>query len=194
MKHAPLIAAALAVAILLPDIAAAGDPTAGKAKSEPCAACHGEDGNSQIENVPSLAAQPPYYLLLQLVLFRDKQRINEAMLPFVEKLTDADLEDLAAYFSAQQLAPEPAPADQTLAAKGKQIADGAHCGQCHLPTYAGREQMARLAGQREDYLLKALTDFKKAERSGLDGTMTEALYNLNEAEFPALAHYLSQLR
>ena len=37
-------------------------------------------------------------------------------------------------------------------------------------------------------------DAAEAERSGLDGTMTEALYNLNEAEFPALAHYLSQLR
>jgi cytochrome c553 len=194
MTQRPLLAAALAAALFLPVAGHAADATAGKEKSEPCAACHGEDGNSTLETVPSLAGQPPYYLTLQLILFRDKQRQNEAMLPFVEKLSDGDVEDLAAYYAAQPLVPEPAPTDKALFNKGRQIADNTHCGQCHLPTYLGREQMARLAGQREDYLLKALLDFKKAERPGLDGTMTEAVYNLPEDVFPALAHYLSQLK
>ena len=195
MKQPSFLAAAtFAAALLLAASASAGDAAAGKAKAEPCAACHGETGNSKLENIPSLAGQPPYYLLVQLVLFREKQRINEPMLPLVEKLSDGDLDDLAAYFAAQQLEPGPTPTDAALAARGKEVADGAHCGQCHLPTFAGREQMARLAGQREDYLLKALTEFKRGDRPGLDGTMSEAIYNVSEADLPALAHYLSHLR
>ena len=164
-----------------------------KEKTEPCTACHGEDGNARIENTPSLAGQPAQYLLIQLILFRDKQRVAEAMTPFVEQLTDEDVQELAAYFSEQKPLPDPdlAPADAALGAQGRKIADANHCGQCHLPSFTGREQMARLAGQREDYLLKALNDFKAGLRPGLDGTMAEAVYNLAEPDFKALAHFLA---
>jgi len=48
-----------------------------------CFACHGEDGQSQRPEVPSLGGQPEYYVTIQLVMFRDKLRavdvMNEAM-------------------------------------------------------------------------------------------------------------------
>jgi cytochrome c553 len=100
-----------ACAALLASPALAADPAAGKAKAEPCFACHGEDGNSRLETVPSLAGQPTYYLVMQLVLFRDKQRNVEQMTPFVQGFQDADIEDLEAYFSAQPPRPEPGPED-----------------------------------------------------------------------------------
>jgi cytochrome c553 len=175
-----------------------GDATAqsAKEKAEPCIACHGEGGNSQIDNVPSLAGQPAKYLLIQLILFRDKQRVVETMTPFAEKLTDEDVQDLAAYFAEQKLLPDPelSPAEPALIAQGQKLADAHHCSQCHLPNFAGREQMARLAGQREDYLLNALNDFKAGERPGLDGTMAEAVYNLKEDDFKVLAHFLAHRR
>jgi cytochrome c553 len=187
-----LVAAALAALLASPALAA--DAAAGKAKAEPCFACHGEDGNSQLETVPSLAQQPSYYLLMQLILFRDKQRDVEQMTPFVQGLEDADLENIAAYFSSQTLRPEPGPEDAAKMATGKQLAEAAHCGQCHLPNFVGREQMARLAGQREEYLQKALADFKAGERPGLDGTMTEAVYELKPEDLDTLAHYLAHFR
>ena len=110
------------------------------------------------------------------------------------RTVDADAEDLAAYFAAQEPKPAPGPEDPALMAAGRRLAEGNHCGQCHLPDFRGREQMARLAGQREEYLLKALQDFKAARRSGFDGTMTEAVYNLSDADLPALAHYLARVR
>ena len=183
---AALAALLLTIGLAVP--AGAAEP----AKAEPCGACHGADGNSATEGIPSLAGQPAYYLLMQLVLQRDKQRVVEAMLPFVENMTDADAEALAAHFAAQELKPQPGPADPALMETGKRLAEANHCGQCHLPDFRGREQMARLAGQREEYLLKALQDFKAGRRAGFDGTMTEAVYNLAETDLPALAHYLAR--
>ncbi len=116
------------------------------------------------------------------------------MVPFAEGLTDDDIEDLAAYFETlKPLPPEPTT-NAKLAAEGKGIADANHCGSCHLPDYSGREQMPRLAGQREDYLLKALRDYKAGERPGLDGRMTEVLYHLSDQDLQALSHYLAHYR
>src|SRR5260221_12521696 len=70
-----------------------------KEKAEPCIACHGENGNSQIENVPSLAGQPAKYLLIQLILFRDNQHLVEAMTPFADNLTHQDVQEPAAHFA-----------------------------------------------------------------------------------------------
>ena len=77
---------------------------AGKEKAATCAACHGTTGVSAIANTPSLAGQPEMYLQIQLVLFREKQRNVPEMVPFVEKLTDPDIQELATYFAALPIA------------------------------------------------------------------------------------------
>jgi cytochrome c553 len=52
----------------------------------------------------------------------------------------------------------------------------------------------RLAGQREDYLLKALRDYKSNARRGYDAIMDDVLYPLNDDNFQDLAHFLSRQR
>ena len=54
--------------------APAADIAAGKEKAEMCVACHGENGISQTENIPSLAGQPDQFIQWQLVFFRSGTR------------------------------------------------------------------------------------------------------------------------
>jgi cytochrome c553 len=78
---------------------AAGDAAAGKAKSATCAACHGPSGISPNDIWPNLAGQKAGYLALQLKAFRDGGRANPMMAPMAAPLSDADIENLAAYYS-----------------------------------------------------------------------------------------------
>jgi cytochrome c553 len=158
-----------------------------------CAPCHGEGGNSRSEAVPSLAGHPAPYLVVQLILFREQQRRNEIMTPLAKALSDKDIEVLAAYFAGETRAPSPGPADAAATASGKAVAEAHRCGTCHLPDYAGREQIPRLAAQREDYLLKTMRDYKSGQRSGLDGMMTSVLHPVTDEQLVALASFLSRL-
>ncbi len=81
---------------------AGGDPAEGKAKSAPCAACHGADGNSQIAANPKLAGQHASYIVRALKDYKSGARKNPIMAGFAAALSEQDMEDLAAYFSAQQ--------------------------------------------------------------------------------------------
>lgn len=76
-----------------------GDARAGKAKAGLCAACHGPDGISVNPLWPSLAGQHPAYLAKQIRAFRDGERVEPTMQPFVQDLTDQDVEDLAAFYA-----------------------------------------------------------------------------------------------
>jgi cytochrome c553 len=188
-------AAFAAVALVQSSVAnAAGDAVRGRAKAEPCAACHGESGNSTLELAPSLAAQPESYLFLQLFLFRDKLRRVEAMAPFVEGRTDQDLEDLSAYFASLPLDPQNGPIDPARHARGAELSQQLRCASCHQPGFVGRAQMPRLAGQREDYLRHAMQQYQANERAGVDTSMAAVLYGLESADIDALAHYLAQQR
>ena len=79
----------------------ASDAAAGKQKSQPCAACHGPDGNSIAPDFPRLAGQYYDYLLHSMTSYKNGTRKNPIMAPQVEKLTQRDLEDLAAFYSRQ---------------------------------------------------------------------------------------------
>ena len=163
-------------------------------KAELCAGCHGEDGVSQMENMPSLAGQLDQFIQWQLVYFRAGSRKNEQMQPIVDDLSNEDIRTLGAYFAA--LPPfKGAPDDNPdLSAKGKQAAAGRRCASCHTDTYVGTKAVARLAGQREEYLVKALHDYKSGARSGGAGAaMTDVAYPLSDEEITALAHYLAHL-
>ena len=183
----PILAAGLALGHPAP-----ADPLRGQDKAAACVACHGEGGNSTTSEIPSLAGHPSPYLTVQLILFREEQRKNPVMTPIAKGLSDADIEDLAAYFSSQVRTPPEASSGDP-GGQGKRLADANHCGSCHRPGYSGHEQIPRLAAQREDYLLKTMRDYKAGERSGLDGLMTSVLYNLSDADLGALAAYLARL-
>ncbi|WP_316186226.1 MULTISPECIES: c-type cytochrome [unclassified Bradyrhizobium] len=188
-------AAALALMLVLAARPAdAADLEAGKAKAELCAGCHGENGISQTENIPSLAGQQDQFIQWQLVFFRAGTRKNEAMKPIVDQLTNEDIRNLGAYFASLQPAKAPPDNDPDLSAKGAQAAAGRRCASCHLDSYAGTKGVARLAGQREEYLVKALHDYKSGQRvGGSQAAMTDVAYPLSDEEITALAHYLAHL-
>ncbi len=172
----------------------AADAGAGKEKAEICAGCHGDAGISQTENIPSLAGQPDQFIQWQLVFFRSGSRKNEQMQPIVEQIDNQDIRTLGAYFAA--LTPPKPPADDNpdLSKKGAQAAAGRRCASCHTDSFAGTKAVARLAGQREEYLIKALHDYKSSQRVGGGvAAMADVAYPLSEEEITALAHYLAHL-
>jgi cytochrome c553 len=175
--------------------ARAADIAAGKEKAELCVGCHGENGISQTENIPSLAGQPDQFIQWQLVFFRSGTRKNEQMQPIVEQLNNDNIRNLGAYFASVAPAKASRSDDNPdLSRKGAEAAAGRRCASCHTDTYAGTKGVARIAGQREEYLLKALHDYKSGLRSGGSmAAMAEVAYPLSEEEITALAHYLAHL-
>jgi cytochrome c553 len=173
----------------------AADVAAGKEKAELCAGCHGDNGISQTENIPSLAGQQDQFIQWQLVFFRSGARKNEQMQPIVEQITNDDIRNLGAYFASLTPPKASAPDDNPdLSQKGAQAAVGRRCASCHTDNFAGTKAVARLAGQREEYLLKALHDYKSGVRSGGGGAaMADVAYPLSDEEITALAHYLAHL-
>jgi cytochrome c553 len=101
MKKTMFILAAVALGFSLP-VHAKGNYEAGKAKSATCAGCHGEDGVSSIPSFPKLAGQHSDYLYHSLKDYKSGKRKNPIMAGQVESLSDADMHDLAAYFSKQK--------------------------------------------------------------------------------------------
>jgi cytochrome c553 len=196
-SFAALVSLALALCVVGVAIAPASgaDLAAGKEKAELCTGCHGEGGISRTENIPSLAGQPDQFVQWQLVFFRSGTRKNEQMQPIVEQLSNEDVRNLGAYFSS--LTPPTASApddDPDLSRKGAQAAVGRRCASCHTDTFAGTKAVARIAGQREEYLLKALHDYKSGVRSGGGmAAMADVAYPLSEEEITALAHYVAHL-
>ena len=172
-------------------------PIPPRAKKRPnCASgCHGEGGISQIENIPSLAGQPDQFIQWQLVFFRGGSRKNEQMQPIVEAIGNEDIRNLGAYFAS--LTPPKAPHPTTIRIcqrRARRRPSGRRCASCHTDTYAGTKAVARIAGQREEYLVKALHDYKSGVRSGGAGAaMADVAYPLSDEEITALAHYLAHL-
>jgi cytochrome c553 len=166
-----------------------------KEKAAQCTPCHGETGISQTENTPSLVGQPDLYLQWQLVFFRSGSRKNEVMQPIAEQINNEDIRNLGAYFASLTPPKASAPDDNPdLSKKGAEAAAGRRCGSCHGDTFAGTKAVARLAGQREEYLVKALNDYKSNLRVGGGvAAMADVAYPLSEEEITALAHYLAHL-
>ncbi|AMA55015.1 MULTISPECIES: c-type cytochrome [unclassified Bradyrhizobium] len=185
----------LSAVLLLAPAATAADNAAIKEKASVCSGCHGENGVSQTENIPSLAGQPDQFLQWQLVFFRAGSRKNDQMQPIVEGITNDDIRSFGAYFAS--LAPPKSSEDNDpdLSKKGAQVAAGRRCASCHLDNYAGTKAVARLAGQREEYLVKALRDYKAGQRVGGGvAAMADVAYHMSEEEITAVSHYLAHLK
>ena len=159
-----------------------------------CVACHGANGNSVIPSIPSLAGQPKIFLENHLVLIREGMREIPAMKGQLDGLSDKDLAALADYFSAQTpAAPRATPQAETFE-RGKVIAKNMLCASCHEASYAGRQQMPRLAAQHETYLRDVMKQFRDHPAPGRDTVMSASLHGLKDADLADLAHYLAHLK
>jgi cytochrome c553 len=167
----------------------------GAAPSHPllptCAACHGGDGNSVIPGTPSLAGQPKVFIETQLVMIREGLRPVPQMEGMLDKVKDEDFVLFAKYFSELPVKGPGKVADPEKAKRGEAISKGANCASCHMPDFAGREQMPRLAGQREDFLLANMKQFRDGKATGRDTIMAATVRGMSDAQLGDLAHYLS---
>ena len=161
----------------------------------PCLACHGTDGESQIENVPSLGAQTAPYSLIQLFMYRENMRVAEPMNAAAKDLTDGELQSIAAALAVLP-APKPpeVPSDPARLERARTLTEQNHCNVCHRPDFAGQQTVPRLADQREDYLLKTLREYKTGARHAYEPIMIEVLQPIDDMQLVEFAYYLSHLR
>ena len=175
---------------------AAGDVEAGRARAQACAGCHGEHGVSTLPGAPSLAGQTDQFLQWQLVFFRSGRRENPLMSPMAAELSDEEIRNLGAYFASLPKfgPPDPVSVDPALRARGQEVASKHNCANCHMDDFHGKNAAANVADQREDYLAKALADYRSAARPSTGvAAMTEAAAGLSDDDIKALAHFLASL-
>jgi cytochrome c553 len=164
-------------------------------RAAPCFACHGEHGQSETENTPSLGGQQPPYALIQLFMFREKLRMFEPMNEMANALTDDDLRAFSDLIG-KLLKPGPSAdaGDPARMQRAQQLAQQYHCNSCHNADFSGKENVPRIANQREDYLAKTMREYKDNSRHGYDATMAEALQPVTPEQIADLAYYLARLR
>jgi cytochrome c553 len=197
MTAAAALGVAFALATLPTRADDAGAPRAKalKEKLQLCAACHGEDGVSKMEGVPSLAGEPDFFTEYQLLYFRGETRKNEQMMAVARDLTDDDIRDLGAYYASLPGPPAPTDPDPdpALTKEGAALAKDRHCAQCHLNTFIGQGEIGRLAGQHEEAIVNALHDYQHGARRGRGNViMPEIAYSLNDDDIKAIAHFMSR--
>ena len=146
-------------------------------------------------NVPSLGGQPELFVLYQLVAFREGNRKLPAMNDMMKGMSDDDLRAAAA-LDRQAAGAAAARQSRRSRAHGAReaLATKHRCGFCHNPDFSGHDQIPRLRHQREDYLLKALRDYKSDKRFGGGAEMNEVLYPLKDDDLADLAHYMAHVR
>jgi len=158
----------------------------------PCLGCHGADGRSRAPETPSLGGQPVFFLVAQLFLFREGRRDSPAMTDAARPLDNDDLRAFTERIATLPPPPPPSdPPDPGRLARGRALAGQHPCAVCHNPDFSGREQVPRLAHQREDYLLKAMRQYKSGARIGYAGAMAQELRELADADLNDLAHFLA---
>jgi len=178
--HAPKIVAAAA--------RVAGDAAAGQKRAADCAGCHGAKGISPNDTWPNLAGQHAAYLARILGAYKSGAQKDVAMTPFAQALSDADIQNLAAYFSRLNCAGPTRDTGVGDAAAGKAVAQ--NCAACHGETgIASNPAWPSLAGQKAGYLVNAL----KAFRAGLrkDPMMGSVTRGLSDADIANLAAYFT---
>ena len=160
-----------------------------------CFACHGEHGQSETDLTPSLGAQQAPYALIQLFMFREKLRVFEPMNEMAKALTDDDLRAFSEFIGKLPKPDAPADAvDPARIQRAQALVQQHHCASCHNPDFSGRDNVPRIADQREDYLAKTMREYKDNSRHGYDGTMAEVLQPVSPEQIADLAYYLARLR
>ncbi len=181
---------------------AVGDAKAGAAKAPMCAGCHGVDGNSVSDAFPSLAGRSAGYLAKQLKDFRAGVRVDPTMNGMASTLTDADIVNLAAYFSGNIPKGSAAVADEETLEKGRKIYLGGDrkrgvsaCMSCHGPAGHGiPPRFPKIGGQHGAYIQKQLLAFRDDARTNDSGIMTSIAERMTLGDVKAVSQYIAGLR
>lgn len=163
-------------------------------KFSTCLACHGAVGRSETADVPSLAAQQSQYVVIQLYMFRQGLRKAEPMNDMAKDLSDAELQQFADAIAKLPAAPAATNADPTRMQRGAALVSQHRCNFCHNKDFSGNDSVPRLAGQREDYLLKSLREYKAGTRTEYQPVMAEVVPPLKDADLVELAYYIAHFK
>jgi cytochrome c553 len=160
-----------------------------------CLACHGDTGQSQTPEVPSLGAQQAFYLTVQLLMFREHMRVAAPMNDMAKGLTDDDLQSFAAVVATLP-APKPATGavDDARMQRARTLVEQNRCNFCHKPDFSGQDNVPRIGAQREDYLVKALRGYKDNSRHGYDASMADVIAPITDAQILDLAYYIARAK
>ena len=190
----------LTLGVSTSSLAEQGNAEAGKQKSATCAACHGSDGNSPLDQFPKIAGQVPGYVAGQLHSFQSQERNNAIMMGMVGSLSDQDMADIDAFYASQEMSTGSIAADQEEDARaGESIYRGGiaqysvpACMSCHGPSGSGiAPNFPRLAGQHATYIEAQLLAFKSGTRN--NPMMQTIAFPLSEEQIKQLALYISAL-
>jgi len=200
-KSLAILLTALIGLVAAPSLLAQGDAAAGQAKSSLCAACHGNDGNSQLAMNPKLAGQNAKYLFKQLQDFKSGARAGATMSAMVLSLSEEDMQDLAAWYASQQPTvlganPESIELAESIYRGGNKELSVAACSACHSPTGRGNAPAGfpAISGQHPEYTLLQLKDFRAGTRQNdTSAMMRTVVERLTDKELEALASYVSGL-
>ena len=200
MKKFLTLAAMIGLATL-GNAQAAGDAEAGKAKAAMCAACHGTDGNSPAPNFPKLAGQHVEYIVKQLNEYKSGDRKDATMTGMVAALSEQDMADLAAFFSAQKATVGKAAEDkvelgEALYRAGNAASGVTACAACHGPAGNGNPmaKFPSLSGQHAEYTAMQLKNFRTGARANDAGSMMRGIAKkMTDAEIDAVAQYIQGL-
>ncbi len=128
-------------------------------------------------------------------MFREKLRVFDTMNDMTKDFTDDDLRTFSDFIGKlPKPAPPSDPGDLARMQRAAALVQANHCNSCHNPDFSGRDNIPRIANQREDYLLKTLTEYKTNTRHGYDATMADVLQPITEAQIADLAYYIARVR
>jgi len=178
------------------------DPMRGEASAVVCAACHGQAGNSVVDEYPNLAGQHADYIFEHLQYYKSGERQNAIMLGQAANLDEQTMADLAVYYEG--LEAEIGETPEELAATGRSIYMGGiaekgvpACVSCHGPAGMGIPSSGypRLSGQKVKYTMDQLMLYRSGERSGYGqaAVMNEIAAELTDEEIQAVANYVRGL-
>lgn len=164
-----------------------------------CSTCHGPTGQSSNADFPKLAGQNADYLVRQMFNFKSRARKSNEMEKEMAGLSGNDIEELANYFSLQQLVPN-SRQDKALSETGRSFYMSGDpergisaCAVCHGPKARGGKLLPRLAGQHARYIALQLRHFSEHSRTTDQTLMHSIASKMTDDEIWAVSYFLSGL-
>lgn len=164
-----------------------GDAKHGKSISYTCLGCHGIEGYKNaypMYSVPKLEGQHPEYLIAALQEYRSGDRAHITMHAQASTLSDQDIADIAAYFAGKPLVSQGKPAGTPPQAATLCVSCHGQDGVSIAPTYPS------LAGQHEDYLSRAIDEYRKGGRK--NPIMKGFAATLKDEDIDVIAKYFAR--
>ncbi len=182
-----------------------GNAASGQAKASMCVGCHGIGAYMasfpEVHKVPKISGQNAKYLAAALAAYKSGERKHPSMRGIAGSLSDQDMADLAAFYSASGVVDgqviaevpnkKPTPAVEALLNK-------AGCAGCHGANYAKPIDPAypKLAGQYSDYLYVALKSYKTEKNQYIGRShpvMSAFAKQYSNSELRLMANYIGSL-